>query len=128
MKILLDSHAFFWWLIDHPRLSRNARTAIEDRNNEILASAVVAWELATKVRLGKWDDAKKIAETFDRVVASEGFQPLSISPEHARVAGFYPSFHGDPFDRILAAQSQIEQALLITADPAFREFGTQTIW
>jgi PIN domain nuclease of toxin-antitoxin system len=128
MKLVLDSHAFFWWTIDHPKLSRAARLAIEDPDNEVYASAVVAWEMATKVRIGKWPEARGTAESFDDVVARNRFAPLPISTAHARVAGFLPIRHGDPFDRMLAAQAQIEQAPLVTADPVFREFGVSVIW
>ena len=128
MKLVLDSHVFFWWLIDDPKLSRPARRAIENPTNEIFASAVIAWELATKVRLGKWTEAKGIASSFEDVVAREGFTPLSISPLHARIAGFLVAPHGDPFDRMLAAQSQVENASLVTADTAFRASATKTLW
>lgn len=128
MKLVLDSHVFFWWSVDHPKLSRAARMAIEDPDNEVYASAVVAWEMATKVRLGKWSEARPMAMSFDDVVIRNGFLPLSISPAHARVAGFLPGRHRDPFDRMLAAQAQVEQMPLVTADPAFRAFGTKTVW
>jgi PIN domain nuclease of toxin-antitoxin system len=128
MKLVLDSHVFFWWSVNHPNLSRAARTVIEDPDNEVYASAVVAWEMATKVRLGKWNEARPVAVSFDDVVIRNGFVPLSISPVHARVAGFLPGRHGDPFDRMLAAQAQVEQMPLVTADPAFKAFGTTVIW
>ena len=128
MKLVLDSHVFFWWLIDDPKLSRPARRAIESPANQIFASAVIAWELATKVRLGKWTEAGVIAFSFEDLVTREGFIPLSISPVHARIAGFLSAPHGDPFDRMLAAQSQVENASLVTADTAFRAFGTKTLW
>jgi PIN domain nuclease of toxin-antitoxin system len=128
MKLVLDSHAFFWWTVDHPRLSRAARAAIADPGNEILASAVVVWEMATKVRIGKWPEARNVAENFDAATTRSGFTPLAISPAHARTAGFLPGRHGDPFDRVLAAQSEVEQAPLITADPAFKAFRIKTIW
>jgi PIN domain nuclease of toxin-antitoxin system len=84
--------------------------------------------LATKVRLGKWDDARATSEAFDTIVSGNGFVVLPISPYHARIAGSWPVRHGDPFDRMLAAQAQIEDAPLVTADPVFKEFGIRTIW
>lgn len=128
MKLALDSHAFFWWVVDHPRLTPAARAAIEDADNEIYVSAVVAWEMATKVRLGKWHDARAIAENFDAAIERSSFLPLAVTLHHARVAGFLPGRHGDPFDRMLAAQSRIEAMPLVTADPVFRAFGTKVIW
>jgi len=128
MKLALDSHAFFWWVVDHPRLTPGARAAIEDPANEIYISAAVAWEMATKVRIGKWHRARAIAENFDAALVRSKFLSLAITLQHARVAGFLPGRHGDPFDRILAAQSQIEAMPLITADPAFKAFGMKVIW
>jgi PIN domain nuclease of toxin-antitoxin system len=128
MRVLLDSHVFFWWSVDHPKLSRAARGAIEDPENEIYVSAVVAWEMATKIRLGKWEEAGPVAAVLDEAIARNNFLPLPISIIHGRVAGSLTSRHGDPFDRMLAAQAQIEIAQLITADPVFKAFGTRVIW
>ncbi len=128
MRLVLDSHAFFWWTIDHPKLSRAARSAIENPDNEIFASAAVAWEMATKVRIGKWPEASAIAESFEDVIARNDFKPLPISTVHARVAGFLPGRHGDPFDRVLAAQAKVEDMWLVTADPVFKAFGTKVVW
>jgi PIN domain nuclease of toxin-antitoxin system len=128
MKLVLDSHAFFWWVVDHPRLTLAARAAIEDADNEVYVSAVVAWEMATKVRIGKWPDARAIAESFDVAVERSSFLPLAITLQHARVAGFLQGRHSDPFDRMLAAQSRIEGMPLVTADPVFKAFGTKVIW
>jgi PIN domain nuclease of toxin-antitoxin system len=128
MRVLLDSHAFFWWMVDHPKLSGKARGAIADAENEIYVSAVVPWEIATKVRLGRWDEAKPVIASFDDAILRYGFIPLSITIAHARTAGSLTAAHGDPFDRVLASQAQLENMPLVTADPAFRLFGTQIIW
>jgi len=128
MKILLDSHAFFWWTVDHPNLSRAARGAIEDPDNEVLVSAVVAWEMATKVRLGRRNDARSIVASFEEVVTRNGFLPLSTSVRHARTAGLLACSHADPFERILAAQANLEEVPLVTADSAFKVLKTQVIW
>jgi PIN domain nuclease of toxin-antitoxin system len=86
------------------------------------------WEMATKVRLGRWDEAAPIIASFDEVIQRYGFLPLSITIAHARLAGSLNATHRDPFDRVLAAQAQLEDIPLVTADPAFRMFGTQVIW
>lgn len=128
MKVLLDTHAFFWWVNDTPKLSARAREAIGTEGNDVLISAVIAWELATKARFGKWPEAVDLARDIDEVLAANAFAPLPISIEHARVAGFLPSRHRDPFDRMLAAQAQIESVPLVTADPVFQAFGTRVLW
>jgi PIN domain nuclease of toxin-antitoxin system len=91
-------------------------------------SAVVAWEIANKVRTGKWQDAKPLLDRFFDIVTEEGFLPLPITLEHAHLAGSLPGAHRDPFDRMLAAQAQIENMPLVTADPVFRAFGTRVLW
>jgi PIN domain nuclease of toxin-antitoxin system len=128
MKILVDTHAFFWWVNDSPQLSARARDAMSASATAILISAVVAWELATKARVGKWPEAAGLAADIAFVLQRYEFSPLPITLEHARLAGFLPGAHRDPFDRMLAAQAQIEDVPLVTADPAFRSFGTRVLW
>jgi PIN domain nuclease of toxin-antitoxin system len=128
MRVLVDTHAFFWWLMDAPKLSVPARAVFEDENNIILVSSVVAWELSTKVRSGKWPEARYIAESIEAVVEANRFTALPLTLAHARVAGLLPARHRDPFDRMLAAQSQVDGVPLVTADPIFRSFGTLTMW
>lgn len=128
MRVLVDTHAFVWWVIDSPRLSSRARELFASEDNEICISAVVAWELATKVRLGKWAEASPIATDVMRIIRDNDFAPLPVSIEHARVAGFLAGRHRDPFDRMLAAQSQVERIPLISADPVFRTFETSLMW
>jgi PIN domain nuclease of toxin-antitoxin system len=128
MRLLVDTHAFFWWLTIDRKLSRRALEALEDEGNEILVSAVVAWELATKSRLGKWPEGHVAVHEMDDFVRVNDLQPLPISIDHGRLAGLLPGRHRDPFDRMLAAQSKIEGVPLVTADPFFRDFGTSTLW
>jgi PIN domain nuclease of toxin-antitoxin system len=128
LRVLVDTHAFVWWVIDSPRLSARARELFTSEDNEICVSAVVAWELATKVRLGKWAEASPIATNVERVVADNDFSPLPVSIEHARIAGFFAGRHRDPFDRMLAAQAQVEGIPLVSVDPVFRTFGTFLLW
>jgi PIN domain nuclease of toxin-antitoxin system len=87
MKVLVDTHALVWWAIDKPSLSSRSRALFVDDNNEILVSAVVAWELATKARSGKWPDALALATHIASVIDDNSLTPLSITVEHARVAG-----------------------------------------
>jgi PIN domain nuclease of toxin-antitoxin system len=91
-------------------------------------SAVTACEIANKVRLGKWPEAVMLAASFGDIIGEHGFESLPITIEQARIAGFLPGDHRDPFDRMLAAQAQTEGMPLVTADPVFRAFGTQVLW
>jgi PIN domain nuclease of toxin-antitoxin system len=129
MRVLVDTHVFFWWLTDDKKLSDLARRVIADENNEVMVSAVVAWELATKVRFFKWPEATDLAVNIDRIIAENGFTPLPITVAHARVAGFLAARHRDPFDRMLASQAQVEIIPLLTVDPIFATaFNTQVLW
>lgn len=128
VKILFDSHALVWYLTGDKRLSRKARVIADDVQSQVFVSAVCAWEIATKVNRGRWPEAAHIADSLQEITLAHAFTALPITIEHARVAGFLSARHRDPFDRMLAAQSQVEGVPLVTADPAFRAFGTSVIW
>jgi len=128
MRILLDTHALLWWFTDDPRLSRIARDMIANEANAILVSAASAWEIATKYRLGKLNEAVDAVRRFDELVTADAFEHLPVSHFHSLKAGAYAVEHRDPFDRMLAAQSELESVPLITCDPAFALFGTRTVW
>lgn len=128
MRALLDTHALLWWLLDDRSLTKPARKAIAERQNEIVVSAASAWEIATKVRLGKLPGAEDFAAEFSLVADREGFEILSISADHAIRAGGLPGFHRDPFDRMLIAQAQAENMFLISNETAFDNYGVRRIW
>jgi PIN domain nuclease of toxin-antitoxin system len=128
MRLLLDTHAWLWWITDDPSLSAAARAAIGDETNDIFVSAASAWEIATKHRLGKLEGLPQAAARFAELVAADGFQHLAVDYLHALRAGAYDVAHRDPFDRMLAAQSEIESLPLVTRDPAFAAFSIATLW
>jgi PIN domain nuclease of toxin-antitoxin system len=128
MRFLLDTHALLWWLTDDPKLSSRAKEAIADEANAILVSAASAWEIATKFRLGKLGLAADAVSRFDELIAADGFEHLPVTYLHALKAAGYELDHRDPFDRMLAAQSALESAALITCDAAFEAFGTDVHW
>ncbi|MBS0555032.1 MAG: type II toxin-antitoxin system VapC family toxin, partial [Proteobacteria bacterium] len=114
MRLLLDTHALLWWWLDDPQLSANARHAIAAPGNTVLVSAATAWELATKHRLGKLGEAGEAVGRFDELVSADGFQHLPINYHHCLKAGGYAIEHRDPFDRMLAAQTELEGLALVT--------------
>lgn len=128
MKFLLDTHTLLWWFTDDPRLSAPARQAIADMGNEIFVSTASAWEIATKQRLGKLDEVPQATVRYAELVDKDSFIHLPITHLHSLRAGSYDVAHRDPFDRMLASQSEIEGLILITRDPAFAAFGTRTLW
>jgi PIN domain nuclease of toxin-antitoxin system len=128
MKLLLDTHTLLWWWTDDPQLPDSARALTADEGNEVLASAASAWEIATKHRLGKLPEAGDAIPRFNELVAADGFLHLPVNYLHSLRAGAYAIDHRDPFDRVLAAQSELESASLVTRDPAFTAFGTRVVW
>lgn len=114
MRALLDTHAFLWWLSDDPALTRGARKAIAETKNTLIVRAASAWEIATKVRLGKLPSAADLAADFPGHLDCEGFQLLPISGEHAIRAGLLAGAHKDPFDCMLIAQAQAENIPIIS--------------
>ena len=128
MKYLLDTHALLWWWGDDPQLSPTAGACIQDEANTILVSAASAWEIATKHRLGKLPLAGEAVTRFNELVELDAFQHLPVSYLHALRAGGLVVEHRDPFDRMLAAQSELEAVPLITCDSAFAAFRVQTVW
>ncbi len=128
MRLLLDTHALLWWFTDDPRLSVRAREAILDERNTIYVSAASAWEIATKQRIGKLNGVPEATQFFPVLVAADGFINLAITYVHSLRAGAYTVPHRDPFDRMLAAQSEIEMCALVTQDPAFEAFLCHTFW
>ena len=128
MKALLDTHAFLWWIFDDPKLSAKARKAIADADNVVHVSAASAWEIATKHRKGKLPEAGDVPRRLPDYIAKARFTPLPITVEHAIAAGGLPGPHGDPFDRMLIAQSIAEHIPIVTTERLFRDYGAQVIW
>lgn len=128
MSYLLDTHTLLWWLFDDQELSRSARSIVEDRENVVFVSSASAWEIATKHRLGRLTAADQLVQDLDGWIAKAGFEELPITLRHAARAGRFPQDHRDPFDRMLAAQSLIEDLTLISLDQALDQFGVARIW
>lgn len=129
MRLLLDTHVFLWWLFADPKLSRRARTAIEDDvDNQVFVSAASAWEIATKYRIGKLPDAAVVAGNVPGTIAEEGFNELPVSVRHAERAGGLVGHHQDPFDRILIAQAILDDFALVSNERAFDTYGVKRLW
>ena len=128
MRVLLDTHALLWWLSDDVALTRPARKTIADTRNTLIVSAASAWEIGTKVRLGKLPTANDLAADFSVQLERDGFELMAISAEHAVRAGLLPGPHKDPFDRMLIAQAQAENLPLISNETLFESYGIRRIW
>jgi len=128
LRLLLDTHALLWWLTDDRSLPASARKLIARGSNTVVVSAASAWEIATKVRLGKLPMAVDLVGDLDRVLVQESFEALAISVDHSVRAGLLPGPHRDPFDRMLIAQSQAEGLPIVSNDEAFDGYGIRRLW
>jgi PIN domain nuclease of toxin-antitoxin system len=128
LKAILDTHAFLWWNLDDPRLSERARAFISDGGNEIYLSAASAWEIAIKVAKGRLT----LPEAPDQYVANRmgrhRFTALPIELSHALHVYGLPQIHSDPFDRLLVAQSQMEQLPILTVDDNIARYEVEIVW
>jgi prevent-host-death family protein len=125
-RVLLDTHTLLWWAADTKSLTRKVKRLIEDDQTSIYVSAASAWEIATKVRLGKlkWGST----ESVESYCIAQRFDLLPISFTDGERAGSWPQEHGDPFDRMLAAQAENAGMAIATNDPKIRIFGVKTFW
>ena len=128
MRILLDTHAFVWWLAGSARLAETARRAVSIEENDIMVSAVSAWEIATKHRLGKLPEADALAGNMRAAIAGQGFEELPISVADAERAGRLAGDRRDPFDRMLVAQALAHDLVLVSNEDVFDRFGVHRLW
>jgi PIN domain nuclease of toxin-antitoxin system len=122
MKLLLDTHVLLWAVLEPRKLSHSQREALENSGNQLLVSAASAWEIATKWRLGKLNQAGAVVRNYRQVLDRLAANDLPISGDVARQAGLLKVEHRDPFDRLLAAQAMADNLLLASSDPVFNTF------
>ena len=122
MNLLIDTHVLLWWIQDSKQLGKRARALIRDNATSIWVSSVSIWEISIKTALGKLDQ-----QELNRKLEQNGFRPLSITWDHALAVRDLPLHHRDPFDRILIAQSIVEDLTLMTADAAIQAYDVRTI-
>ena len=128
MRLLLDTHAFLWFIAGDQRLSAKARSLIEDYDNSILLSIASVWELAIKASLGRLELAEPIGTLVPAQLSANFVELLQISLPHAlRVTGL-PFHHRDPFDRLLVAQALEDQLPIVSIDQTFDSYGVERIW
>lgn len=128
MRLLFDTHTFLWWIIDSSRLSSMVKASISDRNNELFFSAASAWEIATKAQLGKLVLPKNPEQFISEQLLINSIEGLPIHISHAVRVYHLPIHHKDPFDRILVAQSQLENLSIMTLDPLISQYDVNVIW
>ncbi len=128
VRVLLDTHAFLWWLTDSKRLSEAAKRVIADETNDISVSAVSVWEIATKHRLGRLPEGEAVIDDIVGSIAGQGFKELTIDVADAQRAGQLPGPHRDPFDRMLIAQALARDLVVVSIDAVFDRYGVKRHW
>lgn len=128
MKYLLDTGVWLWSLWEPERIARKAREVIADLNQEVFLSAVTSWEIAIKSAGGKLRLPGPPQSYVPKRMAEQGLRPLVISHPHALAVSTLPPHHRDPFDRLLIAQANLEDMVLISADRIFQKYRVQLLW
>ncbi len=124
--VLLDTHSWAWSLADDERLSKPARAAIQAAN-AVLVSPITFFEIAQKVRLGKWPEMEAFVGQLPAILERQGGTAAGLSPSICAVAGMMAWSRRDPFDRLLAATAMHDNLPFISADPVFDGIVTR-IW
>ncbi|HZH29652.1 MAG TPA: type II toxin-antitoxin system VapC family toxin [Pyrinomonadaceae bacterium] len=128
MKLLLDTHTFIWWAGEPEKLSSNALALLEDEDNELMLSVVSVWEIQIKSQLGKLRLNVPLEDLVESQRQENGLQILPIELEHVLALSRLPTLHKDPFDRLLIAQSQVEDADIVSKDREFASYPVRVMW
>ena len=123
MRILLDTHIFYWLFYEQHKLPQAARPIL-DSADAVYGSAVSFWEIAIKVRVGKL--RADISELVSSLEAANLIE-LPVLARHTVVVSTLPLHHADPFDRLLIAQAMSEPLHLLTADPKLKQYSELVI-
>ena len=128
MKVVLDTHAFLWWIADDDRLSTSARSIIGNRENELFLSAATGWEIAIKARLGRIHLPGNVDSFIAKQLGLNDIYSLPIQMSHALNVYNLPNYHRDPFDRLIISQAQLEKMSILTTDPQIARYGVKVVW
>lgn len=128
MRLLLDTHAFIWFVTDSPKLSATAKTLIEDEYNEKLLSIVSIWEMAIKHSIGKLSFKLPFETFIAQQLSINNFSLLDIKVSHINIVADLPLHHRDPFDRLIIAQAMTEQIPIVGTDKIFDLYSIQRLW
>ncbi len=128
MRLLLDTHAFLWFILDDPKLSEAAKALIANGENTVQIRPACYWGVAIKISLGKYALPEPYGTFMERELASNAFEILPIEPKHTAILTDLPFHHRDPFDRLLVAQAISEQIPLVSADPAIDVYPVSRLW
>lgn len=128
MKLLLDTHAFIWWINSSNRLSETVLTLLKSRQHQIILSVASTWEMQIKLLSGKLTLVRPLRDVIETQQQVNALQLLSIELKHVLALDTLPMHHRDPFDRLLIAQAKVEDAVLVSTDPVFQQYQVNLLW
>ena len=128
MNLILDAHALIWAVDEPSKLGSQASTALRDPANDLFVSAGTIWELAIKAGLGKLTLSLPFREWMKHAMTDLRTAVLPITIDYADVQSRLPRHHGDPFDRLLVAQAQVENMALVSSDSVLDQYGVTRLW
>ena len=128
MKLLLDTHTLLWFGLGDPRLSAAARALIDDPAHDKWVSPASYWEIAIKIRLGKYTLPSEYEDFMEKAIAGNGFEVLPVELKHTAVLTTLPLHHRDPFDRLIIAQAMVEDISVVSSDDAFDAYPVRRLW
>jgi len=128
MKLLLDTHTFIWWDSEPAKLSPQVLALCQDRTNSLLLSVASVWEMQIKLQLGKLKLDLPLAEIIESQQQRNNIEILPVLLTHVLALQSLPAHHKDPFDRLLIAQANVEEAALASSDPVFAKYTVNVLW
>jgi PIN domain nuclease of toxin-antitoxin system len=130
MRLLLDTHAFLWFVTADPKLSANAKVLISDPNNDVLISPASVWEVAIKVSIKKYPLTTSFDKFIEDGITGNDFALIPIEVRHAATLSSlpFPPNHRDPFDRMIVAQAIVEKTPLVSCDPELDDYPIKRLW
>jgi len=128
MKLLLDTHAFIWWDSEPERLSLTVLALCQNQENTLLLSVASVWEMQIKLQLGKLKLTLPLPILIESQKTTNNIQVLSVELEHVLALENLPSHHKDPFDRLLIAQANVEDFVVVSNDPIFKKYPVKVVW
>jgi PIN domain nuclease of toxin-antitoxin system len=128
LDLLFDTHSFIWWADEPTKLSTKVLTALEDENNRLFLSDVSIWEMQIKLQLGKMKLKLPLQDLIESQRKDNNVEILQITTQHILALSNLPFHHKDPFDRLLIAQSVVENFTLVTLDPEFSAYSVNLLW
>lgn len=128
MRLLLDTHAFLWFIGGDERLSDNAKEAIANLENDVFLSAASLWEIAVKINIGKLKLPRPFSELVPEQLMQNEINILHIELSHMTRYVDLPLHHRDPFDRLIIVQAQMEEMPLVSKDEVFGSYEVDLLW